>query len=178
VPICAHDKRRRARQSVRMGGWPWRDHVMRRGEAVELDALPPATRQAVTRVQADVRATTDIAWEWMFVNARDPAEPGIECWIGAADGGAYGPVVRWDSDEEDAVLYLADEWSEQVCETLARSDVDLARRWPPCPKPGHGHALDPELRGDRAVWVCRDDRVVIAMIGELATADRGSASES
>jgi hypothetical protein len=150
-----------------MGAWLWRDVVMRRGKAVDLDALPPAIRQAVTRVQADIRATTDISWEWVFENDADPVAPGALCWIGTAERGAYGPSVRWDSDEEDAALYLADEWSEEVCETLARSNADLARRWPPCSRHGFAHALDPELRRDEAVWVCREDRTVISLVGEL-----------
>jgi hypothetical protein len=150
---------------------------MRRGEAVEPDALPLATRRAVSRVQADIRATTEIAWECVFVNAPHLVEPGVECWIGTADGRAYGPVVRWDSDEEDAAVFLADEWSEQVCEVLAHGNPEFARRWPPCPRHGHAHALDPELRSDQAVWVCRDDRTVVAIIGELGNAGIRRVSE-
>src|SRR5436305_1321304 len=132
---------------------------MRHGEPVDPDALPAPVRRAVARVQADIRATTSIPWDWVFENDPDPEGRAVRCIIGTARGG-FGVAVRWDTDEEDAAAYLADEWSEEVCETLAEDDAELARRWPPCPKPGHEHALDPELRAERAVWVCRDRTVV------------------
>jgi hypothetical protein len=85
--------------------------------------------------------------------------------------GGHGVTVRWDTDEDDAAVYLADEWSEQVFETLAEDDIEFARRWPPCPIPGHEHALDPEIRSQRATWVCQDDGTVVAIVGELGEPD-------
>lgn len=141
---------------------------MRRGKPLDEAALPPAICRAVVRIQADFRSASDVGWEWAFENDPDPVEPAVLCMFGS-EPGVYGVWVRCDSDEEDAAVYLADEWSEQVFETLAQENLQLVRRWPPCPRPGHDHALDPVLQGDRAVWVCQGDRTVVAIIGQLGT---------
>ena len=136
------------------------------------EAVPPALARAVARVLADIEGTTDV--EWLVVLSQeeeDQEEPDTEdgvimCLIVAVGGSGTGRTVRCDEDEEAAAVFLADEWSEAVFETLAdRYDLEIARRWPPCPRAGHDHALDPQLRSGQAVWACRD---VIAPIGRLA----------
>lgn len=143
---------------------------MRSGEPIDESSLPTAIRRAVGRVQADFRAATDIPCEWTFELASEDDQRDIVCMIWTSGG--YGVTVEPDADEADAAVYLADEWSDQVCETLADRNIELARSWPPCPKAGHDHALDPELRGGQATWVCRHDRTVVAVVGELSRALR------
>ena len=142
---------------------------MRLRSPMDPDAVPPALARAVARVLADIEATTDV--EWLVVLSQDEAEPAPEdalimCLIGAVGGSGYGVTVRCDEDEEVAAVSLADEWSDQVFETLGEKyGLDLARRWPPCPLAGHDHALDPVLRRGHAVWSCRE---VVAPIGRLS----------
>jgi hypothetical protein len=109
---------------------------------------------------------SDLPWEWRFENDPDPVAPSVMCMMGTARG-AMGVTVSWDADEEDAAVCLADEWNEQVFETLAEDDLDLAQRWPPCPRLGHHHALEPMLYRILAAWICHKDRTVIAIIGQL-----------
>jgi hypothetical protein len=137
-----------------------------RQESVDEASLPDAIRAAVSRVRADIQSTTEVDWDWTFENEPDPVAPAVLCRIGSARG-AFGVMVRWDADEEEAAAYLADGWSDEVCEILAYDDAERARRWPPCPLAGHDHALDPEMQEERAVWVCRQDRTLVALVGEL-----------
>ena len=137
------------------------------------DAVPPALARAVARVLADIEGTTEVDWLVVLSEHDDDVdEPDddamIMCFIYSVGGSGYGVTVRCDEDEEAAAVFLADEWSDQVFETLAEKyDLEVARRWPPCPRAGHDHALDPALRRGQAVWVCRD---VVAPIGGLAEA--------
>jgi hypothetical protein len=135
-------------------------------------AVPPALAAAVARVLADIECTTDV--EWIVVLSQedeDEAEADAEdavimCLIAAVGGSGYGRTVRCDEDEEAAAVFLADEWSEPVFETLAdKYDLEVARRWPPCPRRGHDHALTPQLQRGQAVWACRD---FVTPIGRLA----------
>ena len=136
---------------------------------IDPDALPAPLRRAMARVQADFEAATDLECSWWFEEDFPPDSDGdrrvVMCMI--ATDSALGFSVDVDSDEEEAAVRMADEGNEQVFETLGEvTSWGAAERWPPCPRPGHeDHAVAPDLRGGRAVWVCADG--VVAEIGRL-----------
>lgn len=143
------------------------------GLPVDDERLPGPLRRAMTRVHADFEAMTDVQWLVRFGLGNDPDVDEGKQWVMCF---LYGPTgmgisVPADTDEEEAAVFLADEWSEAVFETLAgETGWDAASHWPPCPRLGHNdHAVSPELRSGRAVWTC-EDRSVVADIGGLSPA--------
>jgi hypothetical protein len=131
------------------------------------DAVPAPLRRAMARVRADFEAATDLECSWWFEELEsdsDDDSPTVMCMIATDSGLGFG--VDADSNEEEAAVRMADEGTEQVFETLGETTSwAAAERWPPCPRPGHDHALGPDLRDGRAVWICGGD--VVAEIGHL-----------
>jgi hypothetical protein len=94
-----------------------------------------------------------------------PDHPDISCWILAADGTGTGV---WSSDAvtgADAVVLLADQVQEVVCEALW--SVGKPASWPVCPDHPVNHPLDPAVVGDVATWRCPKNGRGVAPIGRL-----------
>jgi len=124
---------------------------------------------------ADVEATTLLRPTCSIGRPRHRLSPHTDddrveaiLWIGRSGTGACLHYVQFDEDRlEDALVDLADEWSAEVMLGLVETaGVEEARTWPRCPS--HDHAMDPVAENGQAWWVCRTDRTVRVLIGELA----------
>lgn len=70
---------------------------------------------------------------------------------------------RWEVGQEQLLL---SDVAEDVQQDVHDQFIDTA--WPRCPAHNH-HPLWPDIRGDRAAWICVETNQTVANIGSLAT---------
>ena len=120
--------------------------------------------QALAPFVADVRRTLDPLFDVQVL-----MEDGSWSWrVGNAYGGyssAWISGLDWEVDESptESVVEVTTRLAEEIPD-FAFDDV--LEPWPRCPIHGD-HPLYPQVRSDRAVWVCRRDGAEVATVGEL-----------
>jgi len=124
-------------------------------------------RRALAPLLADLAASgtnlPDIREE-----AHEEREAPSACgWVQGPDGTGEGIYVLLETSPAEQVAQLAEQFQNWAADRL--HDAGRPPEWPACPRhPSPPHRLNPEVRGDRAVWTCWQTGQVIWAIGELA----------
>jgi hypothetical protein len=131
------------------------------------DAERAVLRRAAAPLLADLAAsglpTPDIREE-----AHEEREESVCGWIQDPDGTGAGISVLLDTSPAEKVAQLAEQFQDWA--TDQQDDASRPLHWPACPRHPSAppHRLTPQVRDDRAVWMCWESRQVICPIGELA----------
>lgn len=138
--------------------------------ADRVEALTTIAKKFIADVEATtaLRPTLTIEWTRSYGHFKEEGAKAMLRIDKVGGIGAFLSPAQLDIDHlAEALVHLADEWSELVMEGLVHAvGVEEARTWPKCPE--HHHAMDPLAAAGRAWWVCRDDPSLRVPIGELA----------
>jgi hypothetical protein len=135
------------------------------------DAERVVLRATVEPVLHDLRSCGAIVPD-VIEEAHDDTGPDrVAAWIqppGTGDTrgvGSQGIYVQVDISVPERLANLADQIQEWEVEEL--SAAGRPATWPECPQHPNTHPLAPDVRGDRAAWLCPRTGQVIAAIGGL-----------